>query len=132
MIHLRSAQTVKKLPSQKFRREGKCETTCTGGAIALPVFLTVKEPAQPKITEGRIVWGCLKTIFQNRSRQPIFLARAKEKATNYTPKTVHKTRGAHDLENLNTAVAHGLAINILVGMFKNIRIVAILLFFISS
>ena len=31
------------------------KTTCTGGAIALPVFLTVKEPAQPKITEGRIV-----------------------------------------------------------------------------
>ena len=59
------------------------------------------------------------------------MARAKEKATNYTPKTVHKTRGAHDLENLNTAVAQGLAINILVGMFKNIRIVAILLFFIS-
>ena len=38
--------------------------------------------------------GCLKTIFQNRSRQPLFLAHAKEKATNYTPKTVHKTRGA--------------------------------------
>ena len=39
-------------------------------------------------------WGCLKTIFQNRSRQPLFLAYAKEKATNYTQKTVHKTRGA--------------------------------------
>ena len=38
--------------------------------------------------------GCLKTIFQNRLRQPIFLAHAKKKATNYTPKTVHKTRGA--------------------------------------
>ena len=34
------------------------------------------------------------TIFQNRSRQPLFLAHAKEKATNYTPKTVPKTRGA--------------------------------------
>ena len=35
--------------------------------------------------------GCLKTIFHNRSRQPLFLAHSKEKATNYTPKTVHKT-----------------------------------------
>ena len=49
----------------------------------------------------RLIFACKgdkgavsKTIFQNRSRQPLFLAHAKEKATNYTPKTVHKTRGA--------------------------------------
>ena len=59
------------------------------------LFVGADQDSNPFQCQMPVAFGrdCLKTIFQNRSRQPLFLAHSKEKATNYTPKTVHKTRG---------------------------------------